>query len=513
METGLEKYLASNRISFLRLTGIKKFLFVNVFHGQTKLVLMELKLPVIGVAPVDVKRRIRSVKSITIKSELGTPASEEKITGFIREQELNEVFAFAGINEFRSKIVSIPKDDEEIDIWFLENSSKILPQTDSDDNFVYSYEQINEDEDNRFFLVTIARKDHVNSIIETFDKINNCTLLNISPFPLSFAGLKEIDKSDSDYLYIQFNPDSAFYTLFTQKKQLYTGEQFYESSGSGIDIGSDAAEQKYEKVFREVSENIKIDSGNLLSEGLVTFAAYNDTENESIRKAFSRSGIPGSFNKNIEPAVSFNLPYVLHLQKLFEKNDSLINLIPQGQDEENRSLIEKNITNRILIACGGILIALLLLLYVSENYLNGKIAQGEDALLEVQGKLKNVERIENENQKLAQNLIELTSLKNDRSAFAYLLKSLSSAVSNESFLIGVNVSGNRRNIIEFDIDGVAFNETEMADIIKRLEDMDKFDAISLEFANVVERKELKANNANIPASVVKFKINGSYDTD
>ncbi|MBK7980280.1 MAG: PilN domain-containing protein [Ignavibacteriae bacterium] len=156
------------------------------------------------------------------------------------------------------------------------------------------------------------------------------------------------------------------------------------------------------------------------------------------------------------------------------------------------------------------LIILLLSIYLGENIINKVIENNENDLVEVESKTKMLENYKNENAKLISNLSMLNKLKSKRVVFSKILNSLNDGINDKSCLTNLTINEIEKGL-DIKIEGIAYSQTDVAEIIKKMEEIKNFTNVSLEYANSKDRTNYK-NNVRLPNNnMVDFSFSSKYN--
>ena len=220
---------------------------------------------------------------------------------------------------------------------------------------------------------------------------------------------------------------------------------------------------------------------------------------------------PSTVNKNFEKINSVDLACFFALLKELTFLEVKINFLKKEIIFDKRNEIEKQITFRIALASGALLLSLLLISFAVEMLISGKINAGQESLLEVNAKKALVTKYEEENTKFVSNLFHLKELKEKRSTCSKLMKSLSDVVTAKSWYTGLRFRENDEDKPKIEVVGIALNQQEVATIMKNLENIHDFKNILLLYSNTTETKNVKTNLRISQNEVIEFKLLCEYE--
>ena len=140
-----------------------------------------------------------------------------------------------------------------------------------------------------------------------------------------------------------------------------------------------------ESSLNQIAEAIKITStGNIQGE-LHLYLSMDKDYFEEICESAKRVLNPVSINKDYEKIAPEQLSTFFGLLKELTQTGDKINFLSEEIISKEREEIEKQITLRVTFACGGVLISLLLVLFMLETFVAGKIK----GTLSARGKSRN----------------------------------------------------------------------------------------------------------------------------
>ena len=135
-----------NKISFLKCAGINKIIFIEVYSTVVKFVCLKSKEPfykILGTKDFH-KLEITAVENHPLEDDFNIVSNLLK--KFIDKNNLHDLLAVVGVNDFKFSNTYLPADVEDAESWFYENTSAFLPAGKSIDEFAYSYEKYKSDE-------------------------------------------------------------------------------------------------------------------------------------------------------------------------------------------------------------------------------------------------------------------------------------------------------------------------------------------------------------------------------
>jgi hypothetical protein len=431
----------------------------------------------------------------------------EHLKNFTAKHNLAEAYLIIGINDFRFKTVKLPKDSEDNEFWFDDNADKFLPEGRVSDDFLFSYEKYFEDEDNEYYLIVVTRRNYVESIVKAC-QLPQITIINISPFTLKVHSLDFA--KNKNLLFISFKPEKIIYTYSDNKHNLIFGETFLPSG----DLDYEDIDHKNTVItngLNEIKQNISAFPIAKESELkiMTTFSSSSQSNYSSLIQSVFSAEILNSETLNTKVE---NITSAIVLNNLFTGKDDSINLLPTEAEMVNSEVFEKKTSLRIILSFGMAIIFLLLSIYLGESLLGGALTNNEEKLIEVESKSKMLENYQNENVKIVSNLSMLNKLKDKRVVYSKILNSLTDCSNNRSCFTNliINELGGGLGI---KIEGLAYSQTDVTEMIKKVEKLENFTNVSLEFANLIERSKYK-NKVRLPQNkMIDFSFSAMYNED
>lgn len=499
----LIKYIKN--LSIFKISGIRKFILLNIHKDIAELNYVQIKEPFYR---VDKSKLIESVNILFSQNiYFGNDLSlvTEHLKQFIKKYALEEAYLIIGINDFRFKTIKLPKDGEENELWFEENTDKFLPEGRVSDDFLFSYEKYFEDEDNDYFYLVIARRNYIESLTKAC-QVAGITIIKISPFPLQLHSIDFI--KDKYLLYLCIREEKIIYTYSDNKHNLIFGETFL----SNINSATEETEFKNLAVangLTEVKQNLAAfinENESDLNIFIISQNDNNDNYNSILKSVFFTENLnPDILNTKVE-----NLTPAIVLNNTFTGKDDSINLLPPDIASNNNELLEKKTSLRIVLNFGMALIILLLSIYLGENIISGITANNENDLVEVDSKTKMLENYKNENAKLIGNLTMLSKLKSKRVVYSKILNSIKDGINNKSCFTNLTINELEKSL-DIKIEGIAYSQTDVAEIIKKMEGMKNFSDVSLEYSNAIDRTKYKSSITLPKNSMVDFSFSAKYN--
>lgn len=501
-ENFLTKILCN--ISFFRLSGIKKYLLLDIHKDIAVLKYVQVKEPFYRINKSKLIDKLEVIFSEDINFGNDFSILTQKLNNFVKKYNLNEAYLIIGINDFRFKSIKLAKDSEENEFWFEDNTDKFLPEGRISDDFIFSYEKYFEDEDNEYYYIVIARRNYIESIVQAC-QIKGIRIINISPFSLQIHSL-EFGK-DKNLLFLNVLNDKIVYSYSDIKNNFVFGESFLSNEVS-VSYEREINDTTLTNALNDIKQNIDafINNKEIEFHIFIDFDISDQHDYIPIIKSIFQTEFVNAepFNNHIQ-----NLTSAVVLNNLFNGQDDSINLLLSEIKSENIEEFEKKTSLRVVLTLGIVIIFMLLSTYIGENIISSTIASNESKLIEIDSKTKMLENYEKENTKLLSNLSMLNRLKGKRVIYSKILNSLIDGYNNMSCFTNLTVNEAKAGL-DIKIEGLAYSQTDVTDIIKKIERMENFTNVYLEYANSVERKKYKSKVWLPRKNMIDFSFTARY---
>ncbi|MBU0475265.1 MAG: hypothetical protein KKF62_14020 [Bacteroidetes bacterium] len=497
------------RISFYRISGVKNFVVLDIHKKYAHCTYIEIKEPFYQITKEKLNTTDKIIYSEIIEYDNDLSFITNSLKKLSDKFKLEEALIILGINEFRFNTIKIDIDTEDKELWFLENTDKFLPEGRQIDDFLFSYEKYSEDEDNEYYCITIARKIFIENITKAC-QINGLRIISISTFPLSIHTLNFAKEKNILFLNVVF--DKIIYSFSNSKTSLIYSELFLNKTKTDFEINNG-----YQNIhdidtiifcLNEIKQNLNTFLPAANEELQIFFSSQNILEQEiapHLRSIFLTELI----NKEPFDIEASHLSSIIAINKLLTGNDKSINLLPVEVELVNREYIEKKTSLKLILTLGSILVFLLLSIYFVEGVLNTQIQNNENNLIEIDVKAKMVENLNDANNNLTKNLSILTKLKGERIVFSKILYSIIEGIGNNGCLTNFLITESN-NGLQLNLQGLSYSQKDVTDIINRIEILNNFNNITLEYANLVEKSKFRSNIILPRKTMINFSILANY---
>jgi hypothetical protein len=146
--------------------------------------------------------------------------------------------------------------------------------------------------------------------------------------------------------------------------------------------------------------------------------------------------------------------------------------------------------------------------------LSNRQGEGQDKLSDIIARNKLTEKYETENKYLQANLKELKGIRSSRISYSRLMDNFMSFVSDSCCLTKIDVEDKDRETVSVELSGLAYTQSEVANIMNKIESIDRFSNVSLVYSEMLddhEMKELAFRPGKI--NLINFKLVSEYHAD
>lgn len=489
------KFSIDNKINLLRLTAIRKFLICEIFHDYIQISYFKVFEPFykIGCQKLNPdKFKFIAGKTVDLSIEKVNVASV--IQEFCKEYSIEGIHTIVGIGEYKSTTCAIPTDSEDTEQWFEDNASKFTPEGRSTEEYVFTYEKYNSDEDYQYFKVIIARRDYTEHVIKAISSIN---IIPICILPFMFTAHSFLPKRT---LLLQITLNKMNYIFLSNDGNEIQGEVYHSITPERDELG---IREEAERLIKDLRANLISNLNELDNEELHVYLCcdkniYSNFENCIINTL----GIQ-SINEDLRHIPSDFLTGTFAINKLLTDANTKLNLFGGDGYSKYREKIEKKAAMNILSFLGGIVFVLLAILNIMRfSFADSADDRYTDRYLRDAEQFR-ISRIEGENRIMKSKLKEITASRKNKEFCTDFLYELSLILPYNSKLTDVVFKEKSDNSFGVILSGEAITQKQVAQIISRLEQSNKFTNILLVSSGNTET--YYSNNKN-----VHFKIKSDY---
>ncbi|MDP4196304.1 MAG: hypothetical protein Q8940_14705 [Bacteroidota bacterium] len=497
-------------LNLFKLAGNKDIIILDIVSDSARILLVRRKEKFLKVKNGDIHKNIQIVQSQDCLLDNEFLSIKKEIKALITNHGLKNPLIIAGLLEYKNYVISVPLDIEDTELWFLENSGTFLPESRPKDDFSYSYEIFKKDDNYSYYNVIVVRRDYLNRLLEVLN-FNEGKLIAVLPFPIAIAWNQL--SSGKTVLYLHLLNNLLIYSLITDERQYLCDvvyNDYIENGAINIAIiSSQLADIKTNLIplLQEKSD----DNSNMshLSIILNTREDQFKSVETVVKQIFNNSVI----NQDFSAAYPYLTGSLLGLNLIFNDVDSGLNLIKSHFQNDIRFHIEKQLTIRIALIVGAILIALLFILFIAENWLSGMLNEMEEGEINLTSRIVQVENLKKENLYLKTNLNLIGTLKENRAKYTVLMYDITRIVTDRSCLTSINFKSIDNSIITCEIAGISQSQEEVARIIGNMESIKAFKNVVLTYAGISENLNSYEKENDGKNKMIHFNISARYNAD
>lgn len=460
----VKKYFEN--LSTIKFLGYRDFIILDVNEKSGKLGYIKSSSNPLNIFNTSIpNHKIIYQKEIEIKEENYFEINRE-LRILLDKNKLNSAVLLIILNNYKSFNIILSKDgkedSEEIDV--LDLIKLQLPQNLISGDFFIQYEKTGEDENLENYLVSVTRIQELQRLTEIFD--NEIFQLKIA-VPSIYLLTNQSEKSEPITSLIELNQEIIVHSRVTADKKVFTDE-YYNINGDASEI-----EENLKQILSELPINsIENEEGFKNNIVFCTDRQYSYT----VSKTFSEFDNSRSANLSysIDPDAKFQLAY----QKGVD--DKILNFsIDENLPVKKKFDLERNVTNRLVISAFGLILILLLILNISNMFIDNSISeiseQKEDRkTIEIQ-----VDQLDKNNNQLKADLHSLGNLKDGNQRISKILKIISDSSIEQMALTDLKLIKNELNNINIKLNGESYSKNEVISFIKNLESNKSLQSIEL----------------------------------
>ncbi|MBI1937423.1 MAG: PilN domain-containing protein [Ignavibacteriales bacterium] len=493
------------KFSFLRTAGVNKLLLIDIHSSVVKFVCIKSREPFYQLSKSKELRKIEVIASERHSIDGDYSLIKTLLKKFIEQNSLHEIYTVIGINDFKFTSVTLPYDTDDVELWFKENTSKFLPEGRPANDFHFSFERYNHDENSKNFFVVVARADILSKIYDSCNT-GGLRIISVSPFSLSLNLMTHF--SEKNILFLDFTTGKIIYTLVNYSGSIFSGEFYSQNEMGSQRLNADSISNSLDELY----SILQAAANDKSLENIHVYLSCESDISISLKEIISRIFIPETFNYGYESYDPFYTGSYLIYNKLFNEYDSRINLTNAELLGKERSIFEKQLSMRAILSGGMILITLLLFSYMAENFVTARLNDEQENILDSNTKAVQAENIKRENDRLNANLSMLYTLKGRKSKYSELLSGLTNIITDKSCFTSVGIKNIDRGQCDLEISGLAVSQQEIAVIISIMEKSSHFTNVALLFSSDKKNNEMR-HAATTNSNLIQFKILAKYNAD
>ena len=490
------------KLSLLKAAGVDRIIFVEFYQSYVKFTAVKRKELFLKITKKHNGKNFEVIASESHKINSISSEVNKQFKGFIAKNKLQNAYVVAGSNDYKFKVLAIPNDVEDIDAWFFEKAAKIIPEGCTTTDFQYSYEQYYQDENNKYFYLAVVRSDLIKRIHEVC-RVENTHLISIAPFPLALY--KSTDEENKSTLLLDFTESKVTYSLVNTPSNVYSGEFYLQNMGEEeIDVYS------FQNSVSEFYLSLLATVGDVRLQNLEIIICCKSQNIEFIEKNIRAVFKPESINSRYQEVDPYYCGAYLSFDKIIVDFSTQINFLNTDHASQERFLLEKNVSMRMILAIGLILMIFLAVCSLGESYITTQFSGEEEEILAANTTTAQLESLQKEKARNEANLSLLHSIKNKRSQYTNLIYQMSKVITDKSWLTSIDAKSIDINKIEYEIKGKAYSQQEIAAIISNLEHTQSMQEVTLLYSSendISEDRSSEIDNTN----TIQFSISAKYD--
>ena len=423
------------------------------------------------------------------------------LKNYLEKSGLKNLCVLIGINEFSFQKMNIPVEVEDDEFWFLENSDKFMPEGRTSDEFLYSYKKIMEDDYSRHYLVVTVRKDFIEKVIKSCN-IPGINLLAILPFLTALLTSKI--NNEANQLLLIFLKNKLQFVRRDFEDYFDVGEIYYNREAADLPEFPGTPGPIIDAVNKMTDLFLRTKQVQSINIILACPQIFNLTLRSYIQDTIN---IKSSFINN-----NFNseyLPSALIVNNFFENIDSLFNLVQEESGNSGRDLLERQSWLNITLLCGAFVLILLLISNFSNSFLKNEQNNRDANISALSLNHRMLKRLKQENAFYKSNLGLLYKLRDKKSLYSSLLLSFNNLTNTGRCLTNVSVK-NLNDTLLINITGLAFNQTEVSDLLEKIESSGQFHNVSLIYSSTYKQNSYGESDKAKEDKYISFSIRYEY---
>lgn len=510
MFTSKYQNILSN-LSIIKLAGIKQFILVDIYKDKVdlKLLLRKEKFYKVQQGPINSNYKIiyETSRSITNDYKALTETVQELLT---INKIKKEIYIIVGINEFKFYTAMIPEEVEDTEIWFIENSTKFIPENSTKNQFRFSYEKLKQDEQFSFYMVVVVRNDYINKILDAVN-IPKINLLAVYPFALAINKCNRTP--DTNKLFFDIFNKRINYSFYSLSGNIVYGEYFLNVSHSS-ELPAESEYNNVRVLKDDIIKMLEIVSGSVRRKNIEPLEILVNCNADCLgmlndfQSSLEQCGLNNKVLGKNEVSVTKSL---IGFNNITCDIDNIINLVGEQNFKLQRSKIERRITTNTFLILSFIVLFLLLIASSLNNFITDNKVIYISSFSEVEFELAVVEELKKESELLKSDLAMYLELRNRSPQMSTVLKVLPEALNDETVLTAVKIVVESDSRITFEVTGVVSAHSHVAELISNIDNQENFNNVSLMFISNIDRKRLYPQSILPYKKLYQFNISGRYN--
>lgn len=450
----IKKYI--DDLSTIKFLGFKDFIIIDVNEMSVKLVHIKTNNNPLNILNAKIpKHNIISQRSVDVPDGNLFELNRE-IRIISDRNKLQNVVLVLVFNNYKSFNIALNKegkeDGDESNVSELIKAH--LPQNISSSDFIIQYEKISDDENFDNYVVTVTRSQE----LQKFNEIINNDIFQLKfAIPSIFLLTNEANKTEQIDSLIEVTLEKSVHYQIT-KDQKASVDEYYNKDDGLSDIQNNIT-QIITSLPSSFNENDEGHNSNIV------FCA--DVEcSVNIPQVISEYN--NANNVNIHHSISNYAKHQLAYLKCL--NDKILNLnIDDLLAEKQKFDIERHLTNRSVIGAFGLIMLLLLILNVSNLFIDNSISEISEQKEDKKTIELQVNQLDKKNNQLKADIRSLSNLKNGNQKISHILKIISESYIEQMSLTDLRLIKTESNNIDIKLNGESASKNEVINFIKNLE--------------------------------------------
>ncbi len=434
----------------------------------------------------------------------------------------------------------------ETEQWLNKNISQFLPPGVHRKDIVFSFHICSENEQYQHILLAIARKNEVEKQIKSLEDAG----LEVESLGAGYSDVLNAlafygdDFYQSNIAVINVNQEQttimvcekglvSFYQEFDLSIPCKAKEDFYQSDRlinlEAININNsqqNAPVDLFQSWFLEVKQVLVDYWDKGLGEPSITkIILTGDSKQLLLLKKYLQSladveiGNPlkGILTNGHTVDAGFALCAGLAVKGCYPLLNT-INLLPQEIKKSNAINKEKKKVLKIILIVGVIFLGLLMIFQIVDLYLNHQLAASEESLQGMNSRIVAIERLKQENERLAQEIQQARTIIVNRSHTSQLLWEISRLLPQKVWLREITIEKyqpdklQEKNISDnsamknLSLTGLSFSEQQIAQFLKALEGSELLRNVRLIETSTLSEKEVYEKTKIRRVTLIRFVI-------
>ncbi len=439
-------------------------------------------------------------------SEQNVDKQAQLIASFLKENEAENSFVVALTDEYKYHIVSLPLESGEDDIWLADNYKKFLPPSLNVNDFIFTFEELYKDENNRTCELVMARKDDMlslSSLLRSF-RLNLIAILPARYF------YKSVFSNQNPALIISVFPDKLEFLFKDEAKVLHNTFHMQSQVMS-------TRQSEFALRISDIKQMIGSGEKDVADSSLKISILADESDQETIKELVAAEFYPHADRQRINKMITAGTgsSIILPVRDFLLFPDSPVNLYSTFGEIEAREELEKKYATRLFLGISSIVFLLLLLfnlVYFTFSKLNDAAAESQSETTEL---IRMLDLMKKENKLLELETSSLLNLQHRSEDLAAVLKALSFAIPRECAITSLQVKSEKERLYKIAIKGVGYSQEAIARFLAACSGMPGIKETHLLGSSVVDEStytkiDEKFPDITLPDNMYEFNLTMQY---